>query len=174
MLGGIPPERKDHNMKNITKTIAYLQMTALFLTASLGGLAAAGEQVPFKGNLEGSFTTVLDPGPPPIGHVVGSGAGNATYLGRFTYEIDAYVNFGAVPPTAAGIYTFTAANGDTLVAEFTGRSTPVEPGVIFVVDEAVITGGTGRFAGATGSFTVMRLAATGFTSGSFEGTIVIH
>ena len=38
---------------------------------------------------------------------------------------------------------------------------------------AVITGGTGRFAGAQGSFTIMRLVeqATGDTSGSFEGTI---
>jgi hypothetical protein len=36
-----------------------------------------------------------------------------------------------------------------------------------------ITGGTGRFAGAQGSFTVERLVnlATGFTSGSFHGTI---
>ena len=39
--------------------------------------------------------------------------------------------------------------------------------------DTLCTGGTGRFAGATGEFTVERLVdtATGETEGSFEGTI---
>ena len=42
-----------------------------------------------------------------------------------------------------------------------------------IVEDATITGGTGRFAGATGSFTCERLYDTieGTTTGSFEGTI---
>jgi hypothetical protein len=67
-----------------------------------------------------------------------------------------------------------AANGDTLTASFRGKATPTaKPGVLAIVETATITGGTGRFAGATGSFTVVRLFNTviGTTAGSFTGTI---
>ena len=49
----------------------------------------------------------------------------------------------------------------------------LSPGVLSVLDTATITGGTGRFAGATGSFTVERVfvMATSEITGSFEGTI---
>jgi hypothetical protein len=76
--------------------------------------------------------------------------------------------------TAIGSYQFTAANGDTLFADFTGQATPTAtPGVLYIEETAIITGGTGRFAGATGSFTVERWFDTiaGTTIGSFEGTI---
>ena len=47
------------------------------------------------------------------------------------------------------------------------------PTVVSIVEIAVITGGTGRFADATGSFIVTRSFdfATGLTTGSFKGTI---
>jgi len=76
--------------------------------------------------------------------------------------------------TAIGSYEFTAANGDKVYAEFTGIATPTAtPGVLYIEDTATITGGTGRFAGATGSFTGERLYDTvaGTTIGFFEGTI---
>jgi hypothetical protein len=62
--------------------------------------------------------------------------------------------------TGAGTYTFTAANGDRLVAAHTGSSALVGPGVVLITEHAVIdpTGSTGRFAGAEGTFTVERLA----------------
>jgi hypothetical protein len=68
----------------------------------------------------------------------------------------------------------TAANGDTLVADVLGISTPVIPGVLILIEEeALVVGGTGRFAGASGSFSITRLKYqdTGRTIGSFEGTI---
>ena len=46
---------------------------------------------------------------------------------------------------------FTAASGDTLRADFTGQATLVE-GVISTIETATVTGGTGRFVGASGSF----------------------
>jgi hypothetical protein len=129
-----------------------------------------GEQVPFKGRLEGDVTrTPLDP---PFVAVLVEATGNATHLGRFTLEIPHVVDTGT--RMAVGSYQFTAANGDTLYAEFTGHATPTEiPGVLYIEEEATITGGTGRFAGATGSFVTERwydtVAQT--TTGSFEGTI---
>ena len=141
---------------------------ALAVVAALGlvGPVAAGEQVPFKGSLEGTVTRSLPP--PPISVLV-EGAGTATHLGLFTVDIPHEV----VPPNASGFYNFVAANGDTLTAEFTGVSAPAAPGLLYIVETATITGGTGRFAGATGGFISQRLfdTATGTTVGSFNGTI---
>ena len=101
------------------------------------------------------------------------GTGNATHLGRFTVEIAHVVN--TVARTVTGSYEFTAANGDTLIADVTGQFGPTaeNPRVLLSVETATITGGTGGFAGATGSFTVERLLNldTFLTTVSFEGTI---
>ena len=138
-------------------------------TANGAGLSNDRE-VPFKGRLEGDVT--ITPLTPPFLSVSVEGTGNATHLGRFTVKIPHVVNF--TNSTSTGTYTFTAANGDTLAAGFTGQGSPAPtPGVLSVVEISTITGGTGRFAGATGSFTVERLVyqATGLTTGSVEGTI---
>src|SRR5262249_59595520 len=82
--------------------------------------------------------------------------GNATQLGQFTLDIPHIVNH--TNGTAIGSYEFTAANGDTLVAVFTGQATPTStPGVLYIVETATLIGGTGRFAGATGGFVCERL-----------------
>ena len=76
-----------------------------------------------------------------------------------------------------GSSVFTAANGDSLTTDITGLGTPTaNPDVHSIVEDHTITGGTGRFAGATGSFirTYLLNIVTGVTSGSFDGTIVIH
>jgi hypothetical protein len=143
---------------------------AIFAVMGLTGPAAAGEQVPFKGSLDGVVTiTPLDP---PFVRVDVDATGNATHLGQFSLAIPHIVN--RANGTAIGTYEFTAANGDTLSADFTGQATPTAiPGVLYIEETVTITGGTGRFAGATGSFTVERLfdTITGTTVGSFEGTI---
>ena len=128
---------------------------------------SAAQSVPFKGNLEGTQTST--PLQPPFAFVDGSATGNATNLGRFTVAFPHTVNFAT--RTGVGTFTFTAANGDTLTADFTGQAQPGP--LVSIVEHATITGGTGRFAGATGSFTVERLfnPASGTTEGSFEGTI---
>jgi hypothetical protein len=69
-----------------------------------------------------------------------------------------------------------AANGDSISATVAGSLDPTTtPDVFSVTEIDTITGGTGRFAGAKGSFTVERLVnpVTGFTSGSFNGGISI-
>lgn len=130
--------------------------------------AHAAHAVPFKGSFAG--TQSLTPLQPPLGFVNGSATGNATHLGLFTVEFPHTVNFAT--RTGEGTYTFTAANGDMLTADFTGQAQGAPP-LISIEEHATVTGGTGRFAGATGSFTVHRHfdQATGVTEGSFEGTI---
>lgn len=123
--------------------------------------------LPFKGRLQGTQTvTPLDP---PFILVNGEATGTATYLGRFSVTFPHTVNFALGQGT--GTYTFTTANGDTLTADFTG--TAQVGTVTTIVEQAVITGGTGRLADATGSFTARRIfnPATGITTGSFDGTI---
>jgi hypothetical protein len=144
---------------------------ALAVVAILGltGPVAAGEQVPFKGSFEGDVT--VRPAPPLLSVLVDA-TGNATHLGQFTLDIPHFVN--PANGTAIGTYEFTAANGDTLIAEFHGVATPTAmPGVLYIEETATIIGGTGRFAGATGSFLSERLydRVAGTTIGSFEGTI---
>ena len=126
--------------------------------------------MPFKGSLDGDVTVA--PLAPPFLSVLVEATGHATQLGKFTLDVPHVVN--AATRTAMGSYEFTAANGDTLTADFTGQATPTAtPGVLYIEETATITGGTGRFAGATGSFTVERWFDTiaGTTFGSFEGTI---
>jgi hypothetical protein len=136
----------------------------------------AAQELPFKGRLQGSFTFVPDPPPSTFASVnFGPLTGNATHLGRFTLTGPHRVNVAVTPATATGTFEFTAANGDTLTASFTGLGTPTAvPGVASIVETATITGGTGRFAGATGSFIVERTVdlINLQTTGSFEGTIV--
>jgi len=144
-----------------------LALLALF---ALVRPAAAGEQVPFKGTLDGDVThTAVDP---HTDYVVVEATGTASHLGQFTLTVPHLVN--TTTRTAAGTYEFTAANGDTLTGEFTGASTPTAtPGVISIVEHVTITGGTGRFEGATGSFVVERLfdRVAGTTVGTIEGTV---
>jgi hypothetical protein len=137
---------------------------------ALAGPVAAGEQVPFKGSLEGDVA--VTPLAPPFLGVDVEATGEATHLGKFTLDIPHVVD--PATGTAVGTYEFTAANGDKVYAEFTGIATPTAtPGVLYIEETATITGGTGRFAGATGSFTSERLydMIADTTIGSFEGTI---
>jgi hypothetical protein len=142
---------------------------AVFVVLRLAGPAAAAEQVPFGGKLEGDVN--LTPAPPLLLEDI-DGMGTATQLGHFMLDVRLVVD--PATRTAVGVYGFTAANGDTLYAEFTGQATPTEiPGVLYIEESAIITGGTGRFAGATGSFIAKRWSnpIAGTMVGSFEGTI---
>ena len=159
-------------MKKIfaSTVIALLLLTVL---ASIGYAAhAADVQLPFKGSLQAVETYKVDF---PTLFVDGSGSGNATHLGLFTasYKVVVDIVKGAGPASAR----FVAANGDSLFAEGSGLGVPTgTPNVNRIVEKYTITSGTGRFAGATGSFTVERLVnlVTGATSGTFDGSIVIH
>jgi hypothetical protein len=142
-------------------------------TSAAGGFdqtqARGGEQLPFRGSLEGLETDVVAP---PSLLADGTATGTGTHLGRYTAVFTATVTLATDAST--GTISFTAANGDRLDAVFVGHGTPTsEPNLHSLVEVATINGGTGRFAGATGAFTIRRLIdlGTGASSGSFEGTI---
>ena len=146
---------------------------ALLAVLALAGPAAAerqGKQVPFRGQFEGVSTVIAFD--PPIGTAITSGTGNATHLGQFSFQHPHTVNFET--SQLAGTFDLVAANGDKIFADISGQISPTStPGIVLVVGTATVTGGTGRFAGASGSFAIQRLfdPATFISVGSFEGTI---
>jgi hypothetical protein len=175
------------------KTLGHSLLIALLvaLASGFGSDAAAGARthagpeasataaasLPFKGTLEGRHIS-RTPLAAPFVFDRFETEGQATRLGRFDLVIEATVDFGSRPVTGAGTYTFTAANGDQLVADHSGFSALAGPGTVLITEHAVIDPdrSTGRFAGATGAFTVERQAdaATGvggLTTGAFKGTI---
>jgi hypothetical protein len=142
---------------------------AALTTLGLSGSAAAGEQVTFSGTLEGSEgQRSIDF---PYLSTTTTGSGIATELGKYTFTMPHLVNLN----TRAGVgsFEFVAANGDTLVGTMTGQATPISDTVVSIVEEVIITGGTGRFDGATGAFEIQRIydQVANWTTGTFEGTI---
>ncbi|MCU1249156.1 MAG: hypothetical protein JWQ49_2185 [Edaphobacter sp.] len=157
-------------MKTITRSNIYVSMTAMILTAALAVPAVAKQQVPFKGTIQGddrdtfiSETTVL---------VTTTGTGIGAHMGQFSFTLESTVDL--TLGTDTGFAHFIAANGDSIYATIVGSGAPTDnPDIISIMETCTITGGTGRFEGAQGSFTVERQAngATFVTSGTFDGTI---
>jgi len=152
----------------------------LAICAGMTCSAIAGDKVPFTGSLDGVLVS-RTPVAPPVVFDHFEAEGEVTHLGHCEIVIEAFVNFGTQPVTAEGTYTFTAANGDILVADFVGSSALVVPGLVLITEHCTVNpdDSTGRFAGATGTFTVERLAdaATGVngeTTGHFEGSITLR
>ncbi len=146
---------------------------ALLLLIILASTTFAAEEKEFllKGSLEASETQQVVF---PTAFIDLTGRGNATHLGLFTYHLQAELNLPTLSATASA--ALVAADGSTLFLEGSGQGTPTEvPGVVSIVETFTITGGTGRFAGATGNVTVERLVnrATLTSSGSISGTIVL-
>lgn len=156
-------------MKTLIKTIICLQATAMFMGAALAGPRAQNKAVSFQGSIK---AVEVDDVEFPTMFVNGSGTGNATHLGGFavTYEFVVDLTTGA----GTGSAHFITANGDSLSTTIVAQGDPTgTPNINLVVESHAITGGTGRFVGATGSFTLKRLVniVTGVTRGSFYGTI---
>jgi hypothetical protein len=164
-------------MTRSTRPILCMPMAACLLTAVLAGEAAAQKDVPFKATIQSIETTVavFPPEVPfPTLFVDGSGSGRATHLGRYTLTFEYEINLDEFI-TVGGSAHFVAANGDSLFAELLeGQGTvPTDDGISFIVATYEITGGTGRFAGATGSFTEESVinVITHVKFGSFDGSI---
>ncbi|MFL5575151.1 MAG: hypothetical protein ACJ79S_04155 [Gemmatimonadaceae bacterium] len=140
------------------------------LAPSAPSMARRATALPFHGTLDAVETGQFQPATNRV-LVHLEGTGTATHLGRYTLVADFIVN--PVAHTVVGTLVLTAADGATLTATATGQATPLPNGIRAAVETATITGGTGRLAGATGSFVIERTLtlATGVSSGSFDGVI---
>jgi hypothetical protein len=157
-------------MKITKRSNIYLPMAAMILTAALAMTAVAQNQVPFKGAMQGNDTDTAFTNTTVTVLTVGTGVG--THVGQFSFTQQITVNF--ADGTNTGSAHWIAANGDSFDTTIAGSGEPTDtPGVISITEIHTITGGTGRFAGAQGSFTMERMASgiTFLTSGSFHGTV---
>ena len=123
-----------------------LVLTALTLLV-LARPAMAGDQIPYQAEEVGAITKGSFQF--PFSHQSTVAEGEATYIGHYTltgnFVVD--VRFG----TATGVFTLIAANGDMLFLDMAGHAVPTD--LTRTVANFTVTGGTGRFEGATGSFT---------------------
>ena len=146
----------------------FVGLVAAFAVSLASVASAVAAETPFKGTVTAVETSQLVF---PILSVNRQGTGTATYLGKYTehatFHVD--VRFGS----ATGTATFTAANGDTLTASVVGQGTTTGPTTRSIVEVYTITGGTGRFADATGTLTleIIVTQATGVSTGTFSGVI---
>jgi len=131
--------------------VVLLAATALVLRPSS---ASAGELVPFHATVSETFTAA------PCGQwsicIKTVGNGQATHLGEITENATVVIDInpadaknGCAPETR--ITKLTAANGDTITMSGTGVTRCGAPNS--ANDSFVVTGGTGRYQGASGSGT---------------------
>lgn len=109
---------------------------------------------PFRATIRA--TEVLTPTDRPgVFSVQIDGAGSGSLFGRLTFSATEIIDFVSNPGTATvtdGEFIITAANGDQLFATYSGSGVPDpdNPGFVLGSATATLTGGTGRFACASG------------------------
>lgn len=117
--------------------------------------------VPLKGYFEVSVFDrhPVTPQPPTLAQQI-EGSGIMSHLGKTQVHMHQLWYPPALPPppppwtgTGEGTGTFTAANGDQLLISFTADSDHPLYKPVTVTYYCIITGGTGRFENAKGSFT---------------------
>lgn len=164
------------NIKRLLKAGISLPVAAMLFSTALAYSKNADKRISFEGSLQGTETDVLQGTPPDSIAVDGSIPGLATHLTQFS--LDYKVTVKLQDGTAQGTGELIVANGDRVFVSIAGVSEPTDddtPNLSSIMETDTITGGTGRFSGAAGHITVRRLIdlATGFTSGSIRGTIVL-
>ena len=166
-------------MKKEIKRISL--MTAIFLTVALVSSAVGAGVIPISGTIAGSESDAPFPDPAEGFYVNGSVTSTDTQLGPFTlfYTVPVDFAFLGTPPGNAGasrLIVGDAANADSILTCLIGNNPgSCANGDFHVVETDIIIGGTGRYAGARGSFTMDRCVnlVTGETSGTISGTIVV-
>lgn len=140
------------------RLVLALLVLSMVVTAPISG----ANSVPFKGSWSG-VTVSADLSNFPVVAVVAEGTGQLTHLGRYfmtsPHTSDVFTG------ETIGDQIFTAANGDTLTAFCEGFPLMQPNGSVVGSLDCEITGGTGRFEGASGSY-VFFLVASPLPDGS--------
>jgi hypothetical protein len=164
------------------RSVAVLVAAALCLVVA-APVAAKDPVRPFGGWVAGVDSAAFDPTDCPAGWMIrysSAGTGQLLHLGRVQFAVTHCVIMDS--PVAGrsgpGTITIMAANGDTLLLTETGGTfTFDQPMPLTTTSDAklawVVAGGTGRFAGATGSGTGVGSSdmVAGTTVVSFTGII---
>src|SRR3954468_3064892 len=130
------------------RTRVFHLFVAGLILATLAIPAVAQRQLPFHGTFQGSDREV---GPLGLATTV---RGTGSLLGQFLLTQEVTVNISDF--TNSGSAHWTAANGDTIDTDVVGAAVPGAD-VLQITEIHTITGGTGRFSRAQGTFTVHRL-----------------
>ena len=159
--------------------LRHLTISALALAAALAAMPASAQTIDFDGT-----NIVVDqltpPGGrcvPPFANTVSFGPGDirsdgSTTLGPIAVTATHCVT--SLPPTdiVDGRVTIALRAGDTITGTFSGRAEATgTPGSFAVTENFVVTGGTGRFVGASGSFTDNGTLSIAMGIGTFNGVI---
>jgi hypothetical protein len=137
----------------------YRVSLALTVFAVLGPTVAVAQQpptnlVPFKATMAGEFRGLFIPLNPPIVSEQLTSTGQADLLGQVT-SADHYLAHlgvdGKLASITDGMAALTAANGDALFITYSGLPRSPAAGEFAQQELAfTVTGGQGRFAGASG------------------------
>ena len=127
-----------------TRLVFSLIVLSVVVTVPIGA-----KSVPFKGSWTG-VTVSADPTNFPVVGVVSDGTGQLTHLGRYFMTSPHTSN--VFTGETIGDQIFTAANGDMLTASCAGFPVMQANGDVIGDLDCEITGGTGRFEGATGDY----------------------
>lgn len=142
-------EEETLDMRNRARLI--VPTLALAVVLAVPALASAESYVPFQATVSETFTAA----PCGTAHmcITAVGTGQAAHLGEVAESAGVVIDLnpadaqnGCAPETRTT--TLTASNGDTITMSFTGWTCPATSDAH---DDYVITGGTGRFEGASGS-----------------------
>ena len=152
------------------KRFVAIKFLVLTLVLLAGSVATTATERPFSFNGGGVAVPILNEAGQPIGIDV-TGSGNGTHLGLFSTVGRVFFSPHPTDPTQiipSGEATLTAANGDKLVFVVEDGSQSLITGV--GTGHFRFTGGTGRFANATGL--ISYVVEQNFLTGAYTITAV--
>ena len=159
----------------VTATIAG---SLILTTPARADAPTVPQLVPFHASASGTMSIVVAP---PSRIVTATAEGQGSHMGNFDVVINIVTNMTPVVvpdcqtlgSNEVNTSTFTAANGDTFTVAGTGTNCPTGPTTVTSRDTVQVTGGTGRFEGATGTIEVRGAInrATSTFNVTYEGNL---
>jgi hypothetical protein len=152
--------------KAILLTGLVLAVAALSPTSALA--KAGGTDRPVKGTALGDVAVTI-----PGLHVTTDASGVLTHLGKYTGHFEGSAQIVGGRTLVEGTFTLVAANGDQLTGTWTLNGSLPSGEVHTATVVLTITGGTGRFADASGTITIpLLLTPSCFLEPSCPGALV--